>query len=138
MRRGKQSKGNKYKHTSRRARARIREQHDALLAALDELLQRRLRAVLGLDLAAETDEADHVAGGNLGGLRGRGGGAIGLRRGCLLNFGGGARYGNLFLGRGRGERRAGGFALAELGGHDGMDGGCDGEPWGFSGMGVCG
>lgn len=47
--------------TTRRARLRIRKQHDAGLAVLDQLGQRDLVAVIRLDLVAEAPEGNRVA-----------------------------------------------------------------------------
>lgn len=54
--------------TSGSGRLGIREEHDARLAILDEVLERRDAAVVGLDLAAEALERDGLADGGLAGL----------------------------------------------------------------------
>jgi len=50
------------KLTARRVRLRVREQHDAAVALLHELLERDAPAVVGVDGAAEAVERDRVAG----------------------------------------------------------------------------
>lgn len=101
----------------------VGKEGDAGLALVDEGFERRLGAIVGLDLAAEALKVDGVADRELG--RGSGGavGARGGRRSLLLGRGlglGGLGGGSLgrprLLRRGRRRRRRG-LALAKFDGH---------------------
>ncbi len=120
----------------------VSEQHNAGLALVNELLEARLLAVVGLDLAAEALQVDDIAHGDLLAvllLLSLGDVLLGLgrrsARDSLLDLVGdlgsgllglaGRRLGlgrRLLLGsRGRGRRRRGRLALAQLDGHDDDD-----------------
>lgn len=101
----------------------ISEEDDARLALVDEGLQGRLLAVVGLDLAAEAVKGDGLADDGLSGLdrRIRRCLLVRLARDGLLDLGNGlADLGGL-LGRGFRRRRRR-FALSELHRHGVMGG----------------